>query len=392
MKIRPFGNLYQGKRVLITGHTGFKGAWLALWLQELGAEVTGYALAPPTEPNFFTTTGLTKAITAIPGDVRDADRLTSALREFEPEFVFHLAAQPLVRLSYQEPQSTYATNIMGTVNILEAVRKTESVRVAVIVTSDKCYENQEWIYGYREIDPMGGYDPYSSSKGCAELVTAAYARSFFNPESYQNHQVAIASARAGNVIGGGDWGADRLVPDCVRALSRREAVVIRHPNAVRPWQYILEPLSGYLWLAARMHTQGPEFGGAWNFGPGEEDLLNVEEIVTLAVRRWGLENKPGNEKESYRIDSASSNTAQLHEARLLKLDCSKAHRRLQWRPVYDVYKAIEETIEWYKLFYNEPEASQEEIHKLSVEQIEEYVHLAREKRILWATAGVPTRM
>ncbi|MCL0029644.1 CDP-glucose 4,6-dehydratase [Dehalococcoidia bacterium] len=373
--MRPFGDLYQGKRVLITGHTGFKGSWLALWLKELGAEVLGYSLEPPTTPNFFEATGLEKAIGSVLGDIRDEGHLISVFHQFKPEFVFHLAAQPLVRLSYEEPQLTYTTNVMGTVNILEAVRKTKSVRVAVMVTSDKCYENKEWIYGYREIDPMGGYDPYSSSKGCAELVIAAYIRSFFSSERYQSHGVAVASVRAGNVIGGGDWGADRLVPDCVRGLSQDEVVVMRHPEAVRPWQYILEPLSGYLWLAARMHTQGPKFGGAWNLGPHEEDMLTVREIVELAISLWG--------KGTYRIDGADH----PHEAKLLKLDCSKAHRSLKWRPAYDVYKAIEETIEWYRRFYSEADGTGGSMHELSVAQINKYVNVAHKKGILWTTGG-----
>lgn len=369
-----FSGVYAGKKVLVTGHTGCKGAWLALWLRELGAEVIGYALEPPTKPSFFTAVGLDKAVTSVLGDVRDEDRLLSVFREFEPEFVFHLAAQPLVRLSYQEPQLTYATNVMGTVNVLEAVRKTKSVRAVVIVTSDKCYENKEWVYGYREIDPMGGYDPYSSSKGCAELVVAAYTRSFFNPQKYPDHRVVVASARAGNVIGGGDWGVDRLIPDCIRSLSKGEPVVIRHPEAVRPWQYILESLSGYLWLSAQMYTQGPEFSGAWNFGPGEEDSLTVREVVELAFRLWG--------RGTCRIDGA----AQPHEARLLKLDCSKARRFLRWKPAYSVYSAVEETMAWYKRFYSKTEISQEEMYKFSVEQIGKYVNLARKKEILWATA------
>jgi CDP-glucose 4,6-dehydratase len=356
--IHPFNDFYRGKRVLVTGHTGFKGSWLTLWLKELGAEVVGYSLEPPTKPNFFEATGLEKAITHIHGDIRDEKKLISVFREFNPEFVFHLAAQSLVRLSYKEPRLTYETNVMGTVNILEAIRETASVRAAVVVTSDKCYENREWVYGYREIDPMGGYDPYSSSKGCAELIVAAYIKSFFNEGRHQEHRVAVASVRAGNVIGGGDWGEDRLIPDCVRSLSRGEAVIIRNPDGVRPWQYILEPLSGYLWLGARLHGQGSRFSGAWNFGPAEEDILTVREIVELVIKLWG--------KGSYHIDTADH----PHEAKLLKLDCSKAHTLLNWKPQYSIDEAVKETIEWYKLYYSG--ADKEDIRQKSKSQIVKY--------------------
>jgi len=344
---------------------------LTLWLRELGAEIIGYSLEPPTKPSFFEVVGLERNITHIFGDVRDERELISVFQEFKPEFVFHLAAQPLVRLSYKEPKLTYETNVMGTVNVLEAVRKTDSVRVAVIITTDKCYENREWVYGYREIDPIGGYDPYSSSKGCAELIVSTYIRSFFNKERYQDHKVAVASVRAGNVIGGGDWGEDRLIPDCIRSLSKGEAVIIRNPDAVRPWQYILEPLSGYLWLGAKMLEEGAKFSGAWNFGPNDEDILTVREIVELAIRLWG--------KGSYQID----NSYHPHEAKLLKLDCSKARWFLKWRPVYNVYKAMEETIEWYRKFYNG--ASETEMLDFSVRQIEKYVSMAQKKNIIWVT-------
>lgn len=365
--------LYRGKKVLVTGHTGFKGSWLALWLKELGAEVLGYALEPPSDPNFFEAVGLERAITSIHGDVRDADQLISVFRKFKPEFVFHLAAQPLVRLSYKEPQLTYSTNIMGTVNVLEAVRKTESVRAAVIITSDKCYENKEWVYGYRENDPMGGYDPYSSSKGCAELIVAAYIKSFFNPERHHDHRVAVASARAGNVIGGGDWGADRLIPDCVRALSQREEIVLRNPYAVRPWQHVIDPLSGYLRLAAQMYAQGSQFSGAWNFGPKDEAVLTVGEVVELAIKLWG--------KGTCRIDTADH----PHEAKLLKLDCSKAHTLLKWKPRYSIDQAVKETIEWYKLYYSG--ADKDDIRQKSKSQIAKYMEKLQEE----GAGGEPCR-
>jgi len=255
MQNNTFNNIYNGKRVLVTGHTGFKGGWLSLWLKELRAEVIGYSLDPPTSPSFFEAVDLKNKLIHITGDVRDEKHLLSVFKKYQPEFVFHLAAQPLVRLSYKDPKLTYETNIMGTVNVLESVRKTKSARVCIIVTTDKCYENKEWIYGYRETDPMGGYDPYSSSKGCAELVTAAYRSSFFNPKDYgKSHRVAPSSARAGNVIGGGDWAEDRLIPDCIRTLSQNKIINIRNPQATRPWQYILEPLSGYLLLGSKMYN------------------------------------------------------------------------------------------------------------------------------------------
>ena len=354
-----FREIYGNRRVLITGHTGFKGSWLSLWLTELGANVIGYSLEPPTEPNLFESVNLKDKITHIIGDVRDEKHLTAIFEKYQPEFVFHLAAQPLVRLSYKEPRLTYETNVMGTINVQEAVRKTNSVRVCVIITSDKCYENREWVYGYRETDPMGGYDPYSSSKGCAELVTAAYRRSFFNPEDYgENYNVALSSVRAGNVIGGGDWGEDRLIPDCMRALSKGEKIVIRNSSATRPWQYVLESLSGYLLLGALMYKDGTKYSDAWNFGPNDESIIAVEELVKLVIKYWG--------SGSYTIDTSSH----LHEAGLLKLDASKARALLGWKPIYDVYEAVEKTINWYKNFYNG--MRKEELYAFTVGEIMEY--------------------
>jgi len=356
-----FQGMYEGKRVLITGHTGFKGSWLSLWLKELGAEVIGYSLEPPTKPNLFEALSLDKKITHIVGDVRYEEHLVSVFEEYGPEYVFHLAAQPLVRLSYKEPKLTYETNVMGTVNLLEAVRKTNSVRVCIIVTSDKCYENREWVYGYREIDPMGGYDPYSSSKGCAELVTSAYRHSFFNPKDYGRiHKVALSSVRAGNVIGGGDWGEDRIIPDCIRALSRNKTVVIRNPRATRPWQYILEPLAGYLLLGGLMHEDGVTYSGAWNFGPNDENIITVEELVKLIVKYWG--------SGSFIIDTSDH----PHEAELLKLDASKARALLGWKPIYDVHEAVKKTINWYKNFYNGMRG--EGLYKYTTREIQEYVN------------------
>ncbi len=364
-----FSNIYKDRTVLVTGHTGFSGGWLSLWLKELGARVVGYSLDPPTKPNLFESIELKHRIEShIMGDIRDYNYLTSILERYQPVIVFHLAAQPLVRLSYKQPKLTYETNVMGTVNVLEAVRKTKSVKVCIVVTSDKCYENKEWFFGYREIDPMGGYDPYSSSKGCAELVTAAYRKSFFNPKKYgKTRTVALSSVRAGNMIGGGDWGEDRIIPDCVRALSERKTIIIRSPTATRPWQYVLEPLSGYLWLGALMYRDGTKYSGAWNFGPNESDVLNVEGLVGLLLNEWG--------NGGYEIRSDD-----LHEAHLLKLDISKANSMLKWKPVYNIYDAIKETAIWYKTSYSN---GVENIYGFAVSQIDKYVKKAKTRGLLW---------
>ncbi len=336
----PLRQAYRDKRVLLTGHTGFKGTWLSMWLHWMGARVMGYSLDPPGMPNMFETMNIAPTIAHIRGDVRDCNRFCDIAARFEPEIVFHLAAQPLVRLSYENPRLTYDVNVMGTVSVLEAVRKVPSVRAAVVVTSDKCYENREWVWGYREDEPMGGRDPYSSSKGCCELVVSAYLRSFFPPEEHGGkHKVALATARAGNVIGGGDWGADRLVPDCVRALSRNEEIVLRYPEAIRPWQHVLDPLGGYLLLGARLMSQGPRFAGAWNFGPSDNDMWSVKKVVSEVVRLWG--------GGGYRVEPSGHG----HEAHRLRLDCSKARSELGWRPKYDVRTALELTVEWYRRYY-----------------------------------------
>lgn len=359
---------YRNKKVLVTGHTGFKGSWLSLWLNHLGADVVGYSLAPPTKPNLFESISLENQITHFIGDVRDENRLLSVCQECKPEFVFHLAAQPLVRFSYEEPKLTYETNIMGTVNVLEAVRRTESVRVCVIITSDKCYENRECLRGYRETDPMGGFDPYSSSKGCAELVVASYRKSFFNPAKYgELHNVALSSARAGNVIGGGDWGTDRLVPDCVKKLSQNEKIIIRSPSAVRPWQYVLEPLMGYLMLGAHMYENGVKYSDAWNFGPNDENVVTVEEVVKLVLKQWG--------SGTY-VTETSRN--RLHEANLLKLDISKSRTSLGWRPIYNIQETIKRTINWYKNYYDA--ISSKDLRKLSVDEIREYMQSSETSR------------
>lgn len=355
-----FNNIYKNKKVLVTGHTGFKGSWLSLWLLELGANVIGYSLEPPTEPNLFDSIKLKNKITHILGDVRDEKHLFNVFEKYKPEFVFHLAAQPLVRLSYTEPKLTYETNIMGTINVLEAIRKTNSVKVCIIITTDKCYENKEWIYGYREIDPMGGYDPYSSSKACAELVVSAYRNSFFTPDDYgKNHKITLSTVRAGNVIGGGDWGEDRLIPDCARMLSHNKTIIIRNPKATRPWQYVLEPLSGYLLLGSKMYKNGKKYGSAWNFGSNDNDIITVEEIVKSVTINWG--------NGDYKIDTSS----QPHEAGLLKLDTSKARTFLGWKPVYNIYETIKRTINWYKYFYNGVE--KDKLYKITVNEIWDYM-------------------
>lgn len=364
-----FKTVYRGKKVLVTGDTGFKGAWLSLWLTELGANVIGYALEPPTKPSLFEASNLEKRIIHVVGDIRDEERLKQVFKKQQPDIVFHSAAQSLVRLSYKEPKLTYETNVIGTLNLFEAVRKTQSVKVVVNVTSDKCYDNKEWVFGYRENDSMGGYDPYSSSKGCTELLTSAYRNSYLNPINYgKTHNVALASVRAGNVIGGGDWAEDRLIPDCVKALTKNQVIIIRNPRAIRPWQYVLEPLSGYLWLGALMWQDGISYSQGWNFGPGDDAVLSVEQIVKKAIKFWGA--------GEYNIDQ----NMQFHEAKLLKLDISKVYFSLKWKPVYKADKALEETISWYKEFYK---GKNNNIYKLSLNQINNYVNNAKRMNLEW---------
>lgn len=330
-------NFWQGKRVFVTGHTGFKGSWLCLWLHNMGAIVQGYALSPPTEPSLFVVSGLNERIASEKGDICDMPHLYKTMCDFQPEIVFHMAAQSLVRLSYETPIETYNTNIMGTVSVLEAVRQLGNVKVVVNVTSDKCYENQEWHWGYRESEPMGGFDPYSCSKGCAELITASYRRSFFNPEQFKTHGCALASVRAGNVVGGGDWALDRLVPDTLKAFSKGEIVNIRYPNALRPWQHVLEPLSGYLMLAEQLYSNGELFAEGWNFGPKEDNVHSVKWIVEYLKYRWGVE-------ASWQYEEIE----QPHEANFLKLDCSKAKAKLGWKPLWDIEHTLSRTVAWHK--------------------------------------------
>lgn len=328
---------WQGKRVFLTGHTGFKGGWLSLWLQQLGADVTGYALAAPTTPSLFEVADVARGMRSVIGDVRDGDAVKRAMAAARPDIVIHMAAQPLVRYSYVNPVETYSTNVMGVVHVLEAVRATPGVRAVVNVTSDKCYENREWPWGYRENEAMGGYDPYSNSKGCAELVTAGYRSSFFHADNYAEHGVALGSGRAGNVIGGGDWALDRLIPDMLRAIGAGEPVMIRNPHAIRPWQHVLEPLSGYLTLAEKLYTAGPVHAEGWNFGPHDTDAKPVEWIIERMTQEWGA-------GASWSLDGQDH----PHEATYLKLDCSKARGQLDWHPRWDIGQTIAKIVEWHK--------------------------------------------
>ena len=359
-----FRGIYNNKVVLVTGHTGFKGSWLTLWLEKMGAKVVGLSINVPTDPSHFELLDLD--IISIIGDVRDKNKLFSIFQEYKPEIVFHLAAQSLVLHSYKNPAETFDTNIMGTVNVLEACRKSDSVRAVVNITSDKCYENKDWIWCYREGDQLGGYDPYSSSKACAELITNSYRDSFFNLEGYEeSHHVLLASARAGNVIGGGDWGENRLIPDIMRSVSRDERVKIRNPDAIRPWQHVLEPLSGYLLLGQGLLEKKKEFAEAWNFGPSDRSSITVLEVVEKMKRAWG------------RVDfNIETNPNSLHEASLLRLDSSKALMKLKWRNVWGVENAFEKTMNWYKNFY-------EKGFVLSENDITDYINDAKSMSAEW---------
>ena len=352
-------SFFKGKKVLITGHTGFKGSWLSILLNHLGANVNGIALDPPTEPSLFELTELGKIINSYISDIRNGNELLSIIDEIRPEIIIHMAAQPLVIESYNNPLLTYETNVMGVINLFEAVRKVPGIKVVLNVTTDKCYENREWHWGYRENEPLGGFDPYSSSKACSELVSTAYRNSFFNPEYYNDHGVSIATARAGNVIGGGDWAGNRLIPDFIKAIVCKKPVTIRSPHAVRPWQHVLDPLCGYLTLIKKLYIDGPEFVGAWNFGPDDIDAKNVKYIIESMCRFWG----GGAE---YIVDA---NYLSLHEANYLKLDCSKAKALLGWQPKWNLEQAIKSIVDWNKAYLTDDSALE-----ITLIQIKDYLN------------------
>ena len=357
MKLNYPNNIFSNKKVFITGHTGFKGSWLAFLLHELGAEVMGFGLPPTSTINHFDLLKLDRKITHVVGDIRDAPFLTNTLQEFQPEFVFHLAAQALVRPSYDDPITTYSTNVLGSVNLLEAVRQCKSVRSLVYITSDKCYENVEWIWGYRENDQLGGRDPYSASKAAAEIVFSSYARSFFE----QRPSLGTATARAGNVIGGGDWAVDRIIPDCIRAIEAGEPIQLRNPSATRPWQHVLEPIAGYLLLAARLYEEPSRWGGSWNFGPSAHEVCTVQNVAEVIIGHLG----------KGRIEIIESQT-QVHEARLLQLNCDKAHQLLGWYPRWHAEQTLETTALWYKTIMgggNAVQTTRSQIHEFFPELI-----------------------
>ena len=345
-------SFWQGRKVFLTGHTGFKGSWLSLWLGQLGAKLTGYALEAPTRPSLFHVAKADKAlVNSNHGDIRDEPTLTNAMLAAEPEIVIHMAAQSLVRDSYTDPVGTYSTNVMGTVNLLEAVRKIPSVKAVINITSDKCYENKEWIWGYRENEAMGGHDPYSSSKGCAELVSSAYRRSFL-----QDAGIALATARAGNVIGGGDWAKDRIIPDAINAFIESRPLIIRNPMAIRPWQHVLEPLSGYIILCQQLINHPEAYAKGWNFGPKEEDVEPVSTLADTMVRFWG-------DNAQWQFDVSEH----PHEAHYLKLDCSMAKTLLKWKPLWGLDHALDETVKWYKSWHNK-----KDMYEFTLRQIESY--------------------
>ena len=351
-------NFWNNKKIFLTGHTGFKGTWLTIWLKMLGADVMGFSLPPNTTPSMYSEIESDIEIESCYGDIRDLDLLSKKNRQFKPDILLHLAAQAIVRYSYHNAVETFNTNVMGTAHVLEAVRSTDSVRAVLCITSDKCYENREWVWKYRENDPMGGWDPYSASKGCSELVISSYRNSFFHNSQYEKHGVALASARAGNVIGGGDWGENRLIPDIMRAYSVHEKVSIRNPKAVRPWQHVLDLLSGYLFLTELLHEKGPEYAEAWNFGPGDGGDLTVLEIVDYISKSW-------DDGVSYTITPDNN----LHESYLLKLDSSKARSRLGWKTRLTIEESLEKLIRWYKGYYYHREPA----YALTENQISEYV-------------------
>ena len=365
-----FSGIFKDKNVFITGHTGFQGSWLTLWLKQLGAKVIGYSLGPPTKPSLFESLDLQNEITHLVADIRDKKKLFDSITLHNPDFVFHLAAQSLVRTSYEKPLETFETNVIGTVNILEAIRNCKSVKSCVIITSDKCYDNKIHYRPHLEDDPMGGYDPYSASKGSAELVTSAYRNSFFG-NNKSSTEVGIATARAGNVIGGGDWAKDRIIPDSIRAICHQENIRIRNPNFVRPWQYVLEPLSGILWLATKMYLEPKKFAGAWNFGPSvNQKYLSVKELVSIIIEKW-------NSNIVFEIEKKSND---LYESPSLTIDSSKSSRYLDWKTVFSIDEAINETVLWYKKFVDD----NTDMQKFTSQQIKNYIAKAKENNLIWA--------
>ncbi|MEQ8169421.1 MAG: CDP-glucose 4,6-dehydratase [Candidatus Eremiobacterota bacterium] len=364
-------NFWKKKRIFLTGHTGFKGSWLSLWLYSLGADITGYALPPPTDPSLFELCRIDALVTSVISDIRDRDTLKKKMVEAEPDIVIHMAAQPIVRESYINPVETYEINVMGTVNMLEAVRACKTVRAVINVTTDKCYENKEWLWGYREHDRLCGYDPYSNSKSCSELVTSSYRNSFFNQKDYKIHKVGLASARSGNVIGGGDWAKDRLVPDCMRAILDGEKIIIRNPHSVRPWQHVLEPLSGYIILAEKLYKNGSKYSEGWNFGPEDKDAKSVEWIVRKICEKWG-------HGAAYQIDKGRH----PHEAHYLKLDCSKVKARLGCYPRWNLEEAIDKIIEWTSAFKDK-----KSLREICLKQIKEYSGNKRKKQYMFSGFG-----
>jgi len=351
---------WKDKTILLTGHTGFKGSWLSLWLQKLGANLIGFSKSIPTEPSLFEIANVKEEMTSVIGNVCNYSKLSDIITDYKPEIVIHMAAQAILRESYKDPIETYATNVMGTVNLLESIRNSNSVRVILNITSDKCYEPKKFPEDYKEDDPMGGYDPYSSSKGCSELVTSSFRNSFFNPKEFVKHKVALASARAGNVIGGGDWGLDRLIPDIMRGIFDNKPIRIRNPNATRPWQHVLEPLNGYLLLIEKMWTDGPEFSEGWNFGPSETNSKSVKWIVEKISQKW-------NQKISWIIDDNKN----PHEENYLGLDCSKIRSKLGWTSKMNLDKGISLTIDWYKQY-----EQKNDMKKVTEKQIDDFISLS----------------
>ena len=354
--MKLFNNLYNGKKVLITGHTGFKGSWLTIWLKELGAEIIGYALDPYTERDNFVLSNISSKIIDIRGDIRDISKLKDVFETYKPEIVFHLAAQPLVRLSYEIPVETYEVNVMGTINVLECMRNSETASTGIMITTDKCYENKEQFWGYRENDPLGGYDPYSSSKGAAEIAINSWRQSYFNPKDYNKHKKSIASVRAGNVIGGGDWAKDRIIPDCIKALEKNDVINIRSPKSVRPWEHVLEPLSGYLLLGQKLIENPTKYSEAWNFGPALDSIISVWNVAEKLIEYYGK----GELRDL-------SNPNEFHEATLLALDVSKAKFILGWESTLNIEETLKMTVDWYKRYENE------NVYDVCLEQIKYFI-------------------